>query len=276
MLKNELKRAFTSKGMLLSLVLGQGINIYYIISILSQRKTANDTMAMVEEKIGRSLYHGLPENAPFDVWLLGHVCQAYVLFMYFLPVLAALPYAATYAAEKKSGYMKNVLCRADRKKYRACKCTASFIAGGAATVSVMLLNLMWCFTYMKFRMPTPASSAPLVWGKTMLGVMYYSHPFIYSFIYLLAVFVFSGAMSLASIIISEITTNIFTVLLTPFLVIMIFNTILTEESGSYLPIQFLRASNSGYKLYMAPIVSGILIIVTIFLFVFAGRRKDAL
>ena len=276
MLKNELKRAFTNKGMLLSILLGQGINIYYIYSVMSQFWEKSKNIAQIEERAGIEIYMHISRNTPFDIWIIGHMGQALVLFMYFLPVIATLPYAASYASEKKSGYVKNVIYREGRVRYRINKMVASFIAGGTAVASVLIVNLMWCFTCMPMKMPVASSNAPLAGARTMLGVMYYDHPFLYCGVYIIMAFIFAGTISLVSILVSELTTNIFTVTLFPFLVLMVLNTLLIEEKGYYLPMQFLKASNSGYKLYLVPLIAVIIIPLSVLLFVVCGKRKDIL
>lgn len=276
MLKNELKRAFTNKGMLLAILLGQGINLYYIYSLLVQFREKEKNIAQIGEKVGIELYMQISRNTPFDIWIIGHMCQALVLFMYFLPIIATLPYAASYASEKKNGYVKNVIYREGRGRYKINKMIASFISGGTAVVSVLIVNLMWCFTCMPMKMPVACSNAPLADARTMLGVMYYDHPFLYCGLYIVMAFIFAGTISLVSILISELTTNIFTVTLFPFLVLMVLNTLLIEDKGYYLPMQFLRASNSGYKLYLVPLIAVIIIPISVLLFVVCGKKNDIL
>lgn len=276
MLKNELKRAFTNSGMLLAIILGQGINLYYIIDYLISYWENKKCLAEVQTRIGQSLYMHISRNTPFDLWITGHINQITVLFLYFIPIIAALPYAASYAREKKSGYVKNVTIRVGRIRYRVYKMIASFLSGGCAAASVSIVNLMWCFTRISYKKPVITSSAPVAHGGTMFGVFYFSHPFIYVFTYILATFIFAGGISLLSMIVSEITDNIFTVILSPFLIIMVLNVVMIDNMQFYLPVQFLQASNSGLKLYMAPIFALIIIIISLWAVVFRNREKDVL
>lgn len=273
MLKNELKRAFTNSGMILSLIVGHTISILYIISIYQKKFKAAEiikTYGIVQT------YTGMSQNSPFDVWFMGAPGQYFVSFIYLMPVIVALPYAASYGKERKSGYDKNIVTRITRRKYRAAKYAAVFISGGVATASVSFCNLMWTFSYMKYRAPISCSLAPLARGRTMLGVFYYSHPFLYCMVYVLALFIFSGAVATVSLMISDFTTNFFTVTLTPFLIIMIFNSILTEEAGFYLPSYFLSPLNSGDKLYLVPLYCAVVMTITFLEFVVTKRNKENL
>ena len=113
--------------MLLAILLGQGINVYYIIDYLISYWEKKKSVAEVQKKIGHSLYMHVSRNTPFDLWITGHINQITVLFLYFIPIIAALPYAASYAREKKSGYVKNVTIRVGRIRYRVYKMIASFV-----------------------------------------------------------------------------------------------------------------------------------------------------
>lgn len=272
MLKNELARAFKNRGMYFSLLFGHAISFYYIISMHIGKYNSQKT----QSELGLELYRVMSQNTPFDAWLFVRIHKLYVLFMYFLPILATLPYAVSYAREKKLDYVKNVAVRCNRVRYRICKSVAVFLSGGFAVSSVMAVSLMLAFTFSGFRMPTSSGGASFVDPRTMLGVFYFSHPFLYCFVYIVAGFIFSGCMALISLLISEITVNLFTVSLTPFLIIMILNMVLIEEKGYYLPMQFLKASNGGYMLWMVPAIFVVVMVVTVAGFIYGGSKRDVL
>lgn len=271
MLKNELKRAFYSKGMLFSFVFANALSVYYYMDLFITRSRSRERY----KELGLDIYIRMSQDTPFDVWMFSRMSQSIVLFIYFLPIMATLPYAVSYAREKKLDYLKNVALRSNRIRYRICKSVAVFLSGGFVVASSAFINLMLAFTYMKYQMPTPTGKN-YISPSTMLGVMYYDHPFVYCMIYIAAIFIFFGCMALTSLIISEITINAFTVVLTPFLILMILNDVLVEERGYYLPMQFLRMSNGGYKLVMVPIVFVAVIFLTAVGFVFMGSRRDVL
>ena len=68
--------------------------------------------------------------------------------LYIIPIAAALPYAAAFIDEKKSGELKFVLIRTVKKKYIFSKLLSSAMSGGLVLfVSVLILYL---FTYYVF------------------------------------------------------------------------------------------------------------------------------
>ena len=273
MLKNELRRAFFNTGMLLSLLIGHSISLAYIISIYMSHFKRMEQL----NKYDIEIYNQLSQSTPFDGWILGHPTKYIIVFMYLLPILVVLPYADSYCKERKSGYEKNILVRSSRKKYRVAKCIAVFLSGGFVTASVVFMNLMWTFCYVPYREPISSSGTSLITGKTMLGLFYFEHPFIVCLLYILGIFMFSGAVALISLLISEFTTNVFTVSLTPFLIVMFFNSILVEEAGCYLPLYFLNPySSSGHMFFMIPLVCTVVVTIVYIVFVKNKQYKDCL
>ena len=57
-----------------------------------------------------------------------------------LPILAALPFTASFVNDQKSGFIKYYLHRTDRKKYVAGKGLACWISGGSVLVLGLLLS----------------------------------------------------------------------------------------------------------------------------------------
>lgn len=76
----------------------------------------------------------------FSTWIGADTMSlAGTLFYYLMPVGAALPYAWSFHTERKSGYLKNIVSRAEKKRYFPAKLTAVFLSGAA--VSFYVKNL---------------------------------------------------------------------------------------------------------------------------------------
>lgn len=270
MLKNEIKRAFTGKGMLLALVIGLGIIVAYQLDMGIK---IHNNMNKIKES---GIYIPQSKTTPFDIWIPGHATKYQIYFYYFMPVLAALPFGSSYAREKKSGYVKNVVYRAGKNGYVLSKTIASCIAGGAALALPLLLNLMWTFTIESFKMPSPAGNQVYVNGVTAFGEFFFDHPFIYCFVYIILTFVFGGAVALLSLAMSSMTDNYFTVLLTPFILYMILETVVKGDYSHYLPYTFLSPTCSGDMLLYGFGISISVMILGGLVFAFSIKRSDCL
>lgn len=276
MIGNEIKRAICSKGMLLAMIVGNTLWIAYGITMRIYSYNAEKSFEELKEK-GIDVYITMSQNSPFDIWMFGHMNKYFLVFMYLFPILAALPFAASYCSEKKSGYEKNVVTRTSRKNYLRSKYWATFISGGISVAVPFFLSFMWIFTMMKYRDPISASQAPMVSGTSFMCILYFTHPFIYCFVFLVAIFVFGGFLATTSLSISQLTGNFFTVILTPFMVTMFLESIFMGNTlMRYLPINFLAPMNGGNKLYMVLVGGMVLWIISYTVFVRIGEKKGCL
>lgn len=270
MLINEIKKSIFNKGMLLSLFIGHLISIIYWGENYYKQYTRQIGIQELDYYVNQS------EETPFVMWIVGHPNKYYVVLLYLLPILAVLPYAASYWREKRTGYEKNVIIRCSRAKYRISKYIAVFLSGGLAVSLVWITDLMMCFTYFEYRMPVSSAYATMTGSNTMLGVFFYKHPFIYCGIFIVAAFVFAGAIATVSLWISTISNNYFTVMLIPFLVITMLGAFVPPEGSKYLPISFLIPFNSGNKFFMVILSCLVMFVISVIGFVVAGKKKDCL
>lgn len=270
MLKNELKRALTSKGMMLSLLVGMGICAAYGIelTLAASRRYSNISSL--------GLYEPLTTLVPFDAWFACEITKYYFYFYYMLPIFATLPFAVSYAKEKTSGYTKNILCRTSAGKYALSKYTAVFVAGGTAVTVPLVLNLLWVFTIVPYQKPMPGGNQHVATGITALGEFYYFHPFIYCFLYLVLTFVLSGGIASLALVISLYTQNFFTVLLMPFIVNMLLESVVTMDYSSYLPLKFISPMLSGSKFVYGCIVCLVIIVVSGYIYIKGVEKRDYL
>ena len=75
----------------------------------------------------------LPLFTFYNSWVGGDdLSLAAALFYALLPVGAALPFGWSYCTEHKSGYLKNIYTRVDKKTYLAGKALAVFLSGAGA------------------------------------------------------------------------------------------------------------------------------------------------
>ena len=240
MFKNELKRAFTSNGMKVSLLVGGTLCILYIISMYKNYYRVLDLIESVGGYRRQSL------ATPFDAWMLGHVTPYKIYYYNILPLLAVIPFAGTFCREFSSGYIKNVLIRTDRRKYLFNKYFAACIAGGFSTTLPVIVNLLWTFTYHSFQMPSPAGVSNLVGTGTILCDLYYSNPFVYCILFIMLIYLFSAIMTGASMIVSFFTKNIFSVYLIPFISIVLLEIVLQQKMAELIPRVFMDPGNNRY------------------------------
>lgn len=204
------------------------------------------------------------------------------LYYFTLPLIASFPYGWSYFQERSNGYEKNMVCRCGRKNYILSKYISTFVVGGLTVIIPLLLNFIIIACVVPARMPDPCSNTNYaVFGNSMWSTLFYSNPFLYDICYLVLTFVFSGLWATVSILASFYSRNRFSVLLIPYILLIIFHygihslfawTIYIEAS----PINYLRAVMVENK-SVAWLVFLELFILFVFSFgvtVYRGLRDD--
>lgn len=268
-MKNELKRAFTSKGMIISLIIAVIINVLYIQEKLS---VAGEYYSNIEAS---GIYDMFTLSTPFEIWIISAPSKYSIYYYYMFPLLAVLPFGASYCLERKSGYIKNSLVRQRRSSYMGKKYAAAFLSGGFAAFCPSLLNFLWIFTYRAYQNPVPESPQNFIFGGTLIGDMYYTHPFVVAFIYLFMEYLFGGTVAVAAVFISKFTDNMYTVLIMPMFLTMFITMVVSSEYSRYLYTHLMEPLN-GNGAYVIPglavcvAVLAVLYVIT----VCTGRKKD--
>ena len=99
----------------------------------------------------------------FNSWIGGDVgTWSASTFFFLFPMLAVVPYGWSLISELKSGYIKNIFTRMDRRDYLRAKYLAAFLAGGVSVVLPMLMNFLTVACFIPMRMPEASEERPRV------------------------------------------------------------------------------------------------------------------
>lgn len=223
-LKIELRRAFTSRGMFLALLIGSALAVYHCIT---------EVLPMAETVA----YHTSPEmlaiqKGPFYpdflyfTWLGGTMFRTLPTTLYFmiLPILAALPFADSLFTDMKDGYIKNVCLRVEKKEYYLAKYIAVFLSGGVAAVAPLLLSFLLACMFLPAMKPEPnAGNLCAIRETSSFPWLYYNLPMVFIALYLVINFVFSGLLACLGVVATAYLGYRFLVLVTPFIVYLFIN-----------------------------------------------------
>lgn len=196
LLKVELGKAFRNGYFLAALLLGvvftalsawHQISLYYSdIGFLQMVKTV--------EEMGYVKYPLAPMSILYNSWIGGEcVSVGYTLFFTLLPLLAVLPYGQSFSQERRSGYLKVIIPRCGRTRYFAAKGIATFLSGGVAVVLPLLLSLGVCALFFPAVKPNVIYNQYFAFSHESMGAaLFHTHPLMYTLLYLLIDFIFSG------------------------------------------------------------------------------------
>lgn len=267
MIKIELSRAIKNKMFIFALMVGCAIV----------------TAQFIRYPLDSSRYTYMDKDfypvSVFQQWI-GAYNYGIETYLYFLiaPILATLPYGDSFFSDKTSGYIKNVFIRTKKSNYYISKYIATFVVGGIVVVLPLLLNLYLTTMSLPSIIPQVSTKTSTISSLSMWYGLYYNHPLVYVFLYLLLDFFFFGLIATIALSISNSVNNKFVVLLSPFLYYVIFSFILRALGfGIYDPSAFLVPYQPylGFKFSIILAEGIMLFIITFCTFYIKGVRDDA-
>ena len=281
LLQIELKKAFGSKLFWITLALGllivsvsayQNINGYF--------EFADGVKLRREFNAGKVIN---PLNQVFTLynsWIGAEVSMPMnSLYYILLPLMAPLAYGWSYFTEKKSGYVKNVVTRIDKKKYYLAKYIAVFLAGGAVVAIPLLVNVLTVACVVPAYQPDIYYQIYYNMYQHYMAWMFYSMPALYVAYVLVLDFVFAGLIATLSLALTFFVNNRFAVVLLPMLFFMWVQYMqdLARQTFPYIspfsPQEFLKAYGDSVLLWV--VVWGIgLLVVTLGIVYGKGAKDD--
>lgn len=214
--KEELGRAFRSRGFRISMILGLFLTMSEAYSWYQRVRLGME----YERRKGILSYN--PATA-FTMWFPFDARDWRVIVFYLLmPLLATMPFAISYLQDRKSGYIKNIVLRSDKKTYLKAKYTAVFLSGGTVAAVPLLTNLLAVSLYLPWRVPDSVVTTILpssVWAELL-----YTRPFLYTFLLLAVTFITAGLYATLSLAATRFLQLKFAAFLAPFLIsLLIYN-----------------------------------------------------
>lgn len=200
-----------------------------------------------------------------------------IIFFLFASLIASLPYASSYAIDKKSGYYKSIFIRLEPQKYLSIRYFVNGIIGGsilAISLTISLIVLLIVFRNYPIT-PIPTLHNGQYLAKGAFSSVFNSNPLTYAFICILMSFAYGFIFSTLGFAISVLTENEYLSVVFPFLfpilITMIFGTTPIDAYISAETIFFPERFSSSTELQYFTGVIGWLAFSTTLLII--GFRK---
>lgn len=182
LVRSELRKAlWTNPWFWISIGIGCTLAL---LAALRDSVIFQNTLDLAREywDVSDSLYSA---TSCFSFWMLIDSSElARGIFRMVWPLLASLPYAWSWQAESKSGFLDQQYARTDRRTCLAAKLLATFISGASAIALPALINLISCACF------APASpvwvSDVLYLGVTSdapLSALFYTAPLVFCLVW---------------------------------------------------------------------------------------------
>ncbi len=269
MLKIEISRAFKNKALIFSLIIGTAIASAQILF----------RVIPLSKEIDEYLFYNKPMahiGWLFCAWIGGNLASPEnYLFYLLLPMLATIPFADSFYCDRKSGYIKNVFIRAKKSHYYISKYIATFISGGIAIFIPLLTNLAISSLILPSMLPQASAGFFAVNNTSMWGELFYTHPYIYIFLYMIIDFIFGGLFATISLVVGFIAEQRFIALISPFIIYLFtFSLCNLLKAYKFSPMSFLVpgwGDTSSVIIFSEMLILGL---ITFSYFVLKGVRND--
>lgn len=235
----ELKRAFRSRSFLFAVAVGIGFTLWHFFRY--GWPLVEHVLAVHQGTASEAFFEMVDYGIPVTQVWMGTSNMGHEMYFFLLPLLCALPYGASYAMDRKSGYICNIITRVDSRVYRRAKLTAVFLSGGAVSVLPLVFNLVLCMCFVPVMFPLAGSRLFAVTDASFLsGWFYSSGTWAYILVYLLFDFVFFGLLNVLCLVMAWFEDNRFAVMLTPFLVYFAVQIICSWgfNNSGYAPVNY--------------------------------------
>jgi len=213
MLKEEFRRAFFSWAFVLALVI---TSVCFAIGLKEYGPPVSPFIRPEEQYL-----YPFTQNA-FDAFLCAMGLMGPLVF--FAPLIAALPFAASFITDRSSGYITFILSRTSFRRYRTSKYVANLLAGGVSTSLPLLVGygIINIFYHRGFQ-PIPALGEawdnvriPWVNANGTFGYLYRTKPDLYIFFLIGLAFLWGAAWATAGLSLSSVVRNRYYALAAPF------------------------------------------------------------
>lgn len=267
--KLELKRAIFNKRMLIVLLFGVVLMLYNnITSLINELDYYN---YIIQE----NLTDGADISSLYFRWFGMGLSEEEIIFFYVFPLLAVYPAGMIYFDDRKNGYLKNLYTQCSKVKCLFGKYFATFISGGVAVSTPLVLSFMIAALYSPARM-TDSIVNSTIGDNSLWSGLFYSHPLLYVVAYILLDFVFGGLFACLAMSLSDILSHKFTVFMSSFIFVVVLDFV-CQQLGKYelQPDMFLPPAQynsiGGIELF---IMVSILFLFTILTFIIGGLRSE--
>jgi len=269
MLKNELKRGFKSWRFVLVVLGGFIINL---VNAIHGSTLLNfifgSTYTTSQYALSRGYFDSSLSNG---IYLYGGCSLSFLL-----PLIAAIPFADSYYEDRSSGFIKNIYIRENRISYLKARFLGNLIVSTSAVF--LMYGLYFYVLLMVFPAidPNPLYTSNAITEIGFFPQLYYFNAFLYNVVWISILSIFGGAFASIALASSSILKNRFVILLTPFIMIMLVDTVFDAFGPNISQISaraFLGNFFTGSEIM--PII--VLLITFIFaytLFIVKGRRND--
>lgn len=176
------------------------------------------------------------------------------LYLFIWPILAAMPFGASYSAERRSGMYNQMISRSSKNTYFISKYIAVFVSGGFVVAMPALADILLNALVCPYEVMDVSNSISSVFNGWFLAELYYTCPWIHALIWCVVLFFLGGSTAgICMIIGAKIRLQVL-VMLFPFAVLTVWDVLFwnvlqpliegSQQSVLLSPLPMVIAANS--------------------------------
>lgn len=285
----ECRKAFCSKAFLLGTALLLLFSVLSAVYMIEVRASYNPGQVLANQADGQLAHNpDLPLFTFYNSWVGGDdLSLAAALFYALLPVGAALPFSWSYCTERKSGYLKNIYTRVDKKTYLAGKALAVFLSGAGAVAVSLGVNLLLVLA--KVPLVTPFAGYNFynhIYFGNLWADLYFTAPGLYVLLYAVLDVFYGGVFALLSFAVGFYVPSVLAVVFVPFLLTLaagygetaLYTAWAAAAPVEWVPPYFLHPQVPHYQVmgWAVALVTALLLAFALLTVCFRGVRHESL
>lgn len=216
-LKTDLWKLFHGRMFSIAVLMGTCISGCNIIT----------NMINMQDYRSVALRTGLTDPSGFSLFILwlpmGSFGIAADLYRLAFPIMAALPYGASYWKEFKSGYSRQIITRCGTGCYYLSKYLTVFIGGGSTVSVILIMNLL--ANALVCPALQPSSEMMYMTDSSFLVHLYVTNAWIHAVLWIVASFIMAGAVATTVFVAGHRGRHPAAIVLVPFVITFVLSLI---------------------------------------------------
>ncbi len=247
---------------------------FYVVLLVGITITALEALSNNNIRVSQEDFIFFP-NGVYNNLMIYNVGKYMRMLQMVFPLIVTVAFADSYIEDVKSGFIKNITTRYDKKRYLIERFFVNFVVSGVVISIPLIVN------YMLYAGSIPSLEPNVYFSQLNIDVygflpgLYYKFPFLHMVVRILLLFVYGGALSSIALAASIFTKSKYIITILPFIVYIGMDVLIPMffDSGyRYSPMIFLF-NPTGYN-FMFIAIPSILITACFFIFLLGGMKNE--
>lgn len=179
-------------------------------------------------------------NGVFSNLLLYNTNKYSNIFAIILPVIATIVCSDSYAEDIKTGFIKHILIRYDKKKYLIKKYIINFTISGFILIIPLIVNYVLYASLIPSIEPKLFFSSTVIGENSFLPSLFFEHPLLHMNLRILLFFIYGGSFASISLASSIFIKNKYSLVIIPYIVYVVMDIVFSLlDIYKYSPLNFL-------------------------------------